>query len=62
MANAPFSKFGLSIDFESPPMVGRWIGYQIVKSYSKKNKSNLNDLLNQDNYELYLKSNYKPKK
>ena len=62
LANAPFSKFGLSIDFESPPMVGRWIGYQIVKSYSKKNKSNLNDLLNQDNYELYLKSNYKPKK
>ena len=60
LANAPFSKFGLSIDFESPPMVGRWIGYQIVKSYSKKNKSNLNDLLNQDNYELYLKSNYKP--
>ena len=62
LANAPFSKFGLSIDFESPPMVGRWIGYQIVKSYSKKNKSNLNDLLNRDNYELYLKSNYKPNK
>ena len=62
LANAPFSKFGLSIDFESPPMVGRWIGYQIVKSYTKKNKSNLNDLLNQDNYELYLKSNYKPNK
>jgi len=62
LANAPFSKFGLSIDFESPPMVGRWIGYQIVKSYSKKNKSNLNDLLSQDNYELYLKSNYKPNK
>ena len=62
LANAPFSKFGLSIDFESPPMVGRWIGYQIVKSYSKKIKSNLNDLLNQDNYELYLKSNYKPNK
>jgi hypothetical protein len=43
-------------------MVGRWIGYQIVESYSKKNKSNLNDLLNRDNYELYLKSNYKPNK
>ena len=43
-------------------MVGRWIGYQIVKSNSKKNKSNLHDLLNQDNYELYLKSNYKPNK
>ncbi len=62
LANAPFSKFGLGIDFESPPMVGRWIGYQIVKSYSKKNKSKLEDLLNQDNYKLYLESNYKPKK
>ena len=24
LANAPFSKFGLSIDYESPPMVGKW--------------------------------------
>ena len=62
LANAPFSKFGLSIDFESPPMVGRWIGYQIVNSYSKKHKVNIDDLLSQDNYKLYLESNYKPKK
>ena len=62
LANAPFSKFGLSIDFESPPMVGRWIGYQIVESYSKQNKLNLINLINKDNYELYLESNYKPKK
>ena len=62
LANAPFSKFGLSIDFESPPMVGRWIGYQIVESYSKQNNIDLINLINKDNYELYLESNYKPKK
>ena len=62
LANAPFSKFGLSVDFESPPMVGRWIGYQIVESYSKQNNIDLINLINKDNYELYLESNYKPKK
>jgi len=62
LANAPFSKFGLSVDFESPPMVGRWIGYQIVESYSKQNNIDLTNLINKDNYELYLESNYKPKK
>ena len=33
--DAPYSKFGLSIDFESSPMVGKWIGYNIVKSFQK---------------------------
>ena len=27
--DAPYSKFGLSIDFESSPMVGKWIGYNL---------------------------------
>ena len=33
--NLPYSKFGISIDYESAPMIGRWIGYKIVKSYLK---------------------------
>ena len=32
-----YSKFGISIDYESAPMIGRWIGYKIVKSYLKSN-------------------------
>ncbi len=60
LANAPFSKFGLSIDYQSPPMVGRWLGFQIVESFSKKSTKNLIEILAYDNYELYLKSNYKP--
>mgnify|MGYP001159740835 CR=1 FL=1 len=58
LANAPFSKFGLSIDYESPPMVGKWIGYQIVKSFAKN--KNIFEILSMDNYKLYLNSNYKP--
>ncbi len=58
LANAPFSKFGLSIDYESPPMVGKWIGYQIVKSFGKN--KNILEILSMDNYKLYLNSNYKP--
>ena len=60
LANAPFSKFGLSIDYQSPPMVGRWLGFQIVESFSKKSYKNLIEILAYDNYELYLESNYKP--
>ena len=60
LANAPFSKFGLSIDYQSPPMVGRWLGFQIVESFSKKSTKNLIEILAYDNYELYLESNYKP--
>ena len=60
LANAPFSKFGLSIDYQSPPMVGRWLGFKIVESFSKKSFKNLIEILVHDNYELYLESNYKP--
>mgnify|MGYP001499315678 CR=1 FL=1 len=60
LANAPFSKFGLSIDYQSPPMVGRWLGFQIVESFSKKSTKNLLEILAYDNYKLYLESNYKP--
>ena len=62
LANAPFSKFGLSIDYESPPMIGKWLGYQIVESYVKNSNKNLLEILSLDNYKLYLKSNYKSTK
>ena len=60
--DAPYSKFGLSIDFESSPMVGKWIGYNIVKSYQKKQSVELKNLVNMNEYDLYLKSNYSPRK
>ena len=60
--DAPYSKFGLSIDFESSPMVGKWIGYNIVKSYQKKHTVELKNLVTVNEYDLYLKSNYVPRK
>ena len=60
--DAPYSKFGLSIDLESSPMVGKWIGYNIVKSYQKKYNVELKNLVTMNEYDLYLKSNYSPRK
>ena len=60
--DSPYSKFGLSIDFESSPMVGKWIGYNIVKSYQKKHNVELKNLVTMNEYDLYLKSNYVPRK
>lgn len=62
IAPAPFSKFYLEIDNESPGQVGAWIGWQIVRSYAENNDVPLAKLLNMNAKELFEKSKYKPKK
>ena len=59
---APFSKFYLEIDNESPGKVGAWIGWQIVRSYMENNKVSLPELLQMNAKEIFEKSKYKPKK
>ncbi|NND62616.1 MAG: gliding motility lipoprotein GldB [Flavobacteriaceae bacterium] len=60
---APFSKFNLDIDNESPGMIGRFIGWQIVRSYVDKNPEiSLEQLLLKSPDEIFKNSNYKPKK
>lgn len=59
---APFSKFYLEIDNESPGRVGAWIGWQIVRSYMKNNEVSLQQLLDANAKEIFEKSKYKPKK
>jgi gliding motility-associated lipoprotein GldB len=59
---APFSKFYLEIDNESPGRVGQWIGWKIVRSFMKNNDVSLQDMLKMDTKELFEKSKYKPKK
>ncbi|MBP6040803.1 MAG: gliding motility lipoprotein GldB [Flavobacterium sp.] len=59
---APFSKFYLEIDNESPGQVGAWIGWQIVRSFAENNKVPLAQLLQMNAKELFEKSKYKPKK
>jgi gliding motility-associated lipoprotein GldB len=59
---APFSKFYLEIDNDSPGMIGRYIGWQIVKSFMKNNDQDLEQLLTLSEEEIFNKSKYKPKK
>lgn len=60
---APFSKFYLEIDNESPGMTGRYLGWQIVKQYMEKHPEiSPKQLMVIDAKELFEKSNYKPKK
>ena len=60
---APFSKFFLEIDNDSPGRVGAWIGWQMVRSYMKNNNNvSLADLFKTDAKEIFEKSKYKPKK
>lgn len=59
---APFSKFYLEIDNESPGRVGAWIGWQIVRSYVKNNDVPMEKLLKMNAKEIFEKSKYKPKK
>lgn len=58
---APFSKFYLEIDNESPGQVGAWIGWQMVRSYMKNNEVSIAGLLKADEKEIFVKSKYKPK-
>lgn len=62
IAPAPFSKFYLEIDNDSPGRVGAWIGWQIVRSYMKNNNVPLSELLKVNAKEIFEKSKYKPKK
>lgn len=60
---APFSKFYLELDSESPGGVGRFIGLQIVKSFMEKNEQiSIIEMLTMKPEELFKQSFYKPKK
>ncbi|MCH2196582.1 gliding motility lipoprotein GldB [Kordia sp.] len=59
---APFSKFYLELDNESPGGIGRYIGYQIVKAYMQNNDVSLQNLLRKPSKEIFNNSKYKPKK
>ena len=62
IANAPFSKFYLELDNESPGRLGQYIGWQIVKTYAKRTGDNVFDIMKMQPEELFRKSNFKPKK
>ncbi len=59
---APFSKFYLELDNESPGKIGQYIGWQIVRSYMKNNKVSLNKMLITNTVDIFKKSKFKPRK
>lgn len=59
---APFSKFYLEIDNESPGMTGRFIGWQIVRAFMNNNDVTASQLMIIPSDEIYNKSKYKPAK
>lgn len=60
---APFSKFRLALDSESPGRLGRYMGWQIVRTFMERNpQTDLISLLDMPADQIFKKSNYKPKK
>lgn len=59
--NAPFSKFYLEIDNESPGRIGQWIGWQIVRSFMENNPdTSIQDLVRMEPKQIFEQSGYKP--
>ena len=59
---APFSKFELELDNESPGKIGRYIGWQIVKAFMDNNKVDLQEMLTLPEEDIFKRSGYKPRK
>lgn len=59
---APYSKFNLELDNETPGMIGQWIGWQIVRQYMQNNATDLGALMRLPAQELYNQAQYKPAK
>ncbi len=63
IAPAPFSKFYLEIDNESPGRIGSWVGWQMVRSYMDRHpKTPLKEMLQMAPQALFQASGYKPKR
>lgn len=59
--NAPFSKFYLKFDKDSPPRLGRFIGREIVKSYADNHPDiSLKEVMLMPAEKIYKQANYKP--
>jgi len=59
---APFSKFYLELDGESPGRLGQYIGWEIVRAYMKNNNVSLNRMLITDAETIFKEAKFKPRK
>ncbi len=61
-APAPFSKFYLDIDNESPGRLGQYIGWQIVRAYAERTDADILTVMRTNADEIFKNSKYKPKR
>jgi len=59
---APFSKFYLEVDRDSPGRIGSWFGWRIAEAYWSNVDPGMRELIVTDNEELFKRSKYKPEK
>lgn len=59
---APFSKFNMEFDTDSPPRLGRYMGWQMIQAYAENNKVTLQNLMTLSTDEIFNNSKYKPRK
>lgn len=60
---APFSKFYLEIDNESPGRIGQYLGWQIIKAYMEQNKDvDVFEMMHKSSQEIFDNTKYKPAK
>lgn len=59
---APFSKFRLELDNESPGRIGRYVGWQIVRAYMLNHSDTPEQWISLPGEELFSASGYKPAK
>lgn len=59
---APFSKFYMELDSQSPGGIGKYIGLRIVQAYMKKYPDDFNKMLTLNGETLFKEANYKPEK
>ena len=62
IADAPFSKFYLELDNESPGRLGQYLGWQIVKAYAETTGEDLMKIMQTEPEIIFRKSKFKPKK
>jgi uncharacterized protein YjaZ len=59
---APFTKFYLELDSESPGRLGQYIGWQIVRSFMEHNDVEFMDMLQMEATEIFNGAKFKPRK
>ncbi|WP_299366444.1 gliding motility lipoprotein GldB [Winogradskyella sp.] len=62
IADAPFSKFYLQLDNESPGRLGQYIGWQIVRAYAETTEESVMQILQKEPEYIFNKAKFKPRK